>query len=783
MSHSPSEAYRVRSFRGSEERAVPAAAEQTPDARNRITVIYVHGIGNKPPASVLKCQWDYALFGADIGDRSRMAYWVNREYYPEPLAETCRSRESIGAPVPEPVGMHAESQPIAEALEVEIESLTQDKRQADVLRAIARRIDRDEEEAAAETEAAPQAEFLPLPRVVRRWSTRLFTRTLLRDVNDFLFHPTRRARMEQSVTQRLTASHTPYIVIGHSQGSMVAYEVLRKLDAAQFRVPLFLTIGSPLGIQEVQDELRQWQGGTLRKPACVARWVNVADRLDPVAADPKLANDFEPGGFIEDKVELFLNPDSPRHPHSGTGYLSTEYVQAPVREVAGLTLAQPISDFVIARDLVESLEDEQTQVRMPVLIQLKARDSEDNLTDARHAMARELEALVGPAVAAAEIEPLKRFLAARLTRTEIESLAARHADLQINRIWKDSEKNALLYQSIHTIQSNPARKSYGAEGDRITWAVLDSGIRGTHPHFATHDTIIQQWDCTQPGPPSPGADDENGHGTHVAAIIAGRYPNPLPLAEGDAEAKEIVGIAPLAKIYGYKVLADNGRGRDSWIIKALDHIADLNESSASLVIHGVNLSLGGPFDRTVYGCGHSPICQELRRLWRQGVVVCLAAGNEGHALLESARGRVEANMDISINDPANLEEAIAVGSVHKLNPHTYGVSYFSSRGPTADGRVKPDVVAPGERILSASHRFRSGEPRSAADLYVEMSGTSMAAPHVSGILAAFLSLRREFLGNPDRVKEILLEACTDLRRDTYIQGRGLPNLMKMLSAT
>ena len=95
-------------------------------------------------------------------------------------------------------------------------------------------------------------------------------------------------------------------------------------------------------------------------------------------------------------------------------------------------------------------------------------------------------------------------------------------------------------------------------------------------------------------------------------------------------------------------------------------------------------------------------------------------------------------------------------------------------------------MAPGERILSARHDFRAAAtapgvapPRDG--LYAEMSGTSMAAPHVSGVLAAFLSLRRAFIGDPDRVKQILLEACVDLRRDPYMQGAGLPNLIKMLA--
>lgn len=161
--------------------------------------------------------------------------------------------------------------------------------------------------------------------------------------------------------------------------------------------------------------------------------------------------------------------------------------------------------------------------------------------------------------------------------------------------------------------------------------------------------------------------------------------------------------------------------------------------------------------------------------------MCLAAGNEGYAQLQTAHGLMDTNVDLSIGDPANLEEAIAVGSVHKKKPHTYGVSFFSSRGPTADGRVKPDVVAPGEKIYSARARVPANGPR--APLYVAMDGTSMATPHVSGLIAAFLSARTEFIGYPDRVKQILLDNCIDLGRDRYIQGHGMPNLIKMLANT
>jgi subtilisin family serine protease len=96
--------------------------------------------------------------------------------------------------------------------------------------------------------------------------------------------------------------------------------------------------------------------------------------------------------------------------------------------------------------------------------------------------------------------------------------------------------------------------------------------------------------------------------------------------------------------------------------------------------------------------------------------------------------------------------------------------------------MKPDLVAPGERILSAAHTAPA-DATAEKDLYVEMSGTSQAVPHVSGLLAGFLSVRQEFAGYPSRVKQILLDHATDLGRDPYIQGKGLPNLVKMLLNT
>jgi subtilisin family serine protease len=112
----------------------------------------------------------------------------------------------------------------------------------------------------------------------------------------------------------------------------------------------------------------------------------------------------------------------------------------------------------------------------------------------------------------------------------------------------------------------------------------------------------------------------------------------------------------------------------------------------------------------------------------------------------------------------------------------YGISYFSSKGPTGDGRAKPDLVAPGERILSAgAGKMRDrASAKSAPFDYIEHSGTSMAAPHVSGAIAAFLSVRREFIARPERVKQIFTETATDLGRVRDFQGHGLVDLMRAI---
>lgn len=746
------------------------------------TVVYIHGIGNKPVASVLKCQWDTALFGAPMGDRTRLAYWVDRDRYPEPEAATCADKDQPSAAE---TGMGVRA--LMEA-ETEPELDAQGRR---VMAALEKRLRQEGAEG-----TGPDAKVLPLPAGMRRWVTRLITKMFLKDVRDFFFDAGKRTRMEEVLRERLDVGGGPFIVVGHSQGSMIAYHVLRQLRKDDCDVRLFVTIGSPLGIQEVQDVLgKLGPGKPLAVPECVDRWLNIAERLDPVALDADLSNDYAAnsrGVLVDNIVGLQINPEWQSNPHSGTGYLTIDAVREAVRGTAGAAFGNLVGRNILMKDLVAEMENGSREQRHPTLIQLVSADSaEGSLDEARQRLENLINEVLdfsGVPRTEGRIQLMRRFVSADLTRSEIEQLRVHCGALKIDRVWRNAVKRALLHQSTHTIQARPANLGYGARGRDIAWAVLDTGIAAGHPHFKEYRNVIAQWDCTgngapqrlNAGNPACATLDGHGHGTHVAATIAGAWQ--LPRAPDDKTAIDLQGMAPEAKLYGFKVLKDNGSGEDAFIIKALDVIADLNERAGKLVIHGVNLSLGGGFDPSVFGCGHTPLCQELRRLWRQGVLVCLAAGNEGYALLDTEGGTLPANMGLSIGDPANLDEAIAVGSIHKTNPHTYGVSYFSSRGPTADGRMKPDLVAPGENILSARHQWPQ-RAATARDYYVEMSGTSMATPHVSGLLAAFLSARREFIGYPDRVKALLLAHCTDLGRDLYIQGKGMPNLVKMLMNT
>ena len=227
-------------------------------------------------------------------------------------------------------------------------------------------------------------------------------------------------------------------------------------------------------------------------------------------------------------------------------------------------------------------------------------------------------------------------------------------------------------------------------------------------------------------------------------------------------------MCPDIIIYDFRVLAPALKETEFAIIAALQYIRHVNDRYSFMTIHGANLSLSIPHDVRNFACGRTPVCNECERLVNSGVVVVAAAGNRGYQNFETTEGVFEGYAAFSVTDPGNADGVITVGATHRFWPHTYGVSFFSSRGPTGDGRVKPDLVAPGERI-------RGPLPGNA---WGDLDGTSMAAPHVSGAAAMLMARYSELVGQPRRIKDILCQSATDLQREKSFQGNGMLDVLR-----
>jgi serine protease AprX len=275
------------------------------------------------------------------------------------------------------------------------------------------------------------------------------------------------------------------------------------------------------------------------------------------------------------------------------------------------------------------------------------------------------------------------------------------------------------------------------------------------------------------------------HGTHVAGIIGADWRG-ASLDTSKVVVKDIYdlmnlqqlnasqilrGVCPDIQLYDLRVFDSwTGAGDEFAMLAALQFVRHLNSSKSKRVVHGVNISASLEHDVRSYACGRTPICDECERAVASGLVVVAAAGNTGFDEKEVAFS--SSYRQSSITDPGNSESVITVGATHREMPHTYGVSYFSSRGPTGDGRAKPDLVAPGERIFSAVPK----------QLAATLDGTSMAAPHVSGAAALLLARHNELIGQPGRIKKILCSTATDLGRVAQYQGSGLLDILRALES-
>ncbi|WP_118134702.1 S8 family peptidase [Oceanicella sp. SM1341] len=276
----------------------------------------------------------------------------------------------------------------------------------------------------------------------------------------------------------------------------------------------------------------------------------------------------------------------------------------------------------------------------------------------------------------------------------------------------------------------------------------------------------------EPDPPPPPTD----HGTHVAGIIGADWIDDMP---GEAElplplrSRVLQGMCPDIRLIDVRVFREDGQTDEFELLAALQYLRWMNARAGYMAVHGANLSLSLVHEVRRYACGHTPICIECDQAVALGMVIVAAAGNRGFdAGPLEAITLADGFRASTITDPGNAQKVITVGATHRGRPHEYGVSYFSSRGPTGDGRMKPDLVAPGEKILGPV----PGEGQDRKD------GTSMAAPHVSGAAALLMARHDELRGRPERVKEVLCATATDLGRERYFQGAGLLDALRALQS-
>ena len=300
----------------------------------------------------------------------------------------------------------------------------------------------------------------------------------------------------------------------------------------------------------------------------------------------------------------------------------------------------------------------------------------------------------------------------------IDALAASLTGAQRARLARDPLVRSIEPERTFHIDASTARASYGVTkaatdfgvtGDRdgfshyfsrtdVVVCVIDTGIDSSHVDLDQGQVI--GWRDFVNGRAAPY--DDNGHGTHVSSILAG---------QGDANAA-YRGVAPGAALVGVKAMNSTGAGTTSAIISAVQWCID---KKATYNIRIINMSLGSAGSSS----GTDAISAVVNAAAGHGILPVVAAGNEGPGAS-------------TIGTPAAAANALTVCSISDPGVKGFSISPWSSRGPTADGRVKPDVCGPGQSITAARAGSGTG--------YVTHSGTSMAAPFVAGVAALMLDM-------------------------------------------
>lgn len=333
-------------------------------------------------------------------------------------------------------------------------------------------------------------------------------------------------------------------------------------------------------------------------------------------------------------------------------------------------------------------------------------------------------------------------LAATLDAAALPALAAMPA---VRFVERDDRIARQLRESVPLLGVPEARETYAVSGASIVVAILDDGVYAEHPDLASR--LVERHDATPPPAPLPierpslldpiarviEAPASTGHGTHVAGVVVG---------PGSQSGGAYEGVAPGARFVDVKVFQDEDDTRASIVMSGLDWVLT---NAERLDIRVVSMSVGGRVSD-----GTDALSRAADEVVAAGIVVVTSAGNTG-----PSAG--------TVTSPGSAFDVITVGAVDKRK----ALAEFSSRGPTPDGRIKPDLVAPGVAIVSTVPPLSLtaavglvGSANGDSLFYGTLDGTSIAAPHVAGVVALMLEADPDL--TPAQVKRILLGSAQDL---------------------
>ncbi len=333
---------------------------------------------------------------------------------------------------------------------------------------------------------------------------------------------------------------------------------------------------------------------------------------------------------------------------------------------------------------------------------------------------RDVPVSIRPLAASAAAPKHLTLIPATAMLASAEEVQALAADPNVERVWPDLKVHTCLDLSVPHVQA-PLVWAAGFTGRHIAVAIVDTGIDPSHPDFVGRLAAMQDFT-------GEGNRDNNGHGTHVAGIAAGA-------------GNKYKGVAPEASLFIAKVLHGDGSGYMSEVMAGIEWAVQQD-------VKVINMSLGGlgPCDGTD---ALSATCDAAVDV---GVMVCVAAGNYGPAAS-------------SVGPPGCARKVLTVGACSNQD----AIASFSARGPTSDGRVKPDVLLPGVDIVSCrAQGTNMGTPVDA--LYARASGTSMATPHATGLAALLLEAFPTL--TPAQLKERIMNSAIDLGLNANAQGKG-----------